>query len=164
MAVKDFRLNDHSARKKKNPKYKRGLYTSHIHCGQVKATNKCPHRYKQEKIILWEIGSAGPGNILSIEFTKNVRRMRDLAVKCNIRIFPIIRIKFCCSDFAFAQLIALKTKLGNPIPHPQVLTTPFAGSHQRGWNFSICIVQYISKDFFCHAQYINTQCGSNLTS
>lgn len=90
--------------------------------------------------------------------------MRDLVIKCNIPIFQINCIKSRCSDFAFAQLAALKTKLGNPIPHPQVLTTPFAGSHQRGWNFSICIVQYISKEFFCHAQYINTQCGSNLTS
>lgn len=140
------------------------IYTSHIHGGKVKATDKCPHRFNQEKITLWENEAADPENILSIEFIKNVRRMRDLAVKFNIPIFPIIHVKFCCSDFAFAQLAALRTKLGNPIPHPQVLTTPFAGSHQRGWNFSICIVQYISKEFFCHAQYINTQCGSNLTS
>lgn len=60
-----------------------------------------------------------------------MRRMKngDLGIKCSIPILAINHIIFYCSDFTLAQLLALKTRLGNPIPHPHIHTTHFAGSH-----------------------------------
>lgn len=53
----------------------------------------------------------------------------DLAIKRNIPILAINHIIFHCSDFTLAQLIALKTRLGNPVPHPHIHTNHFAGNH-----------------------------------
>lgn len=53
----------------------------------------------------------------------------DLAIKRNIPVLAINHIIFYCSDFTLAQFVALKTRLGNPIPHPHIHTNRFAGSH-----------------------------------
>jgi len=54
---------------------------------------------------------------------------RDLAVKCDIPILAINHRVFHCSDFTLAQLLASKTRLGSPVPHPHIHTNHFAGSH-----------------------------------
>lgn len=48
-------------------------------------------------------------------------------------------------------------------PPPRVLGSQLC-KNQHFWNSYIFIVQRMSKDFSCHALYINIQCGSNFTS
>lgn len=81
----------------------------------------------------------------------SIKKNGDLAIKRNIPVLAINHIIFYYSDFTLAQLVALKTRLGNPIPHPRIHTNRFAGSHIaviKGAGISLYVLYSIFQRIF----------------